>query len=143
MSNSDAVPLRRERLSSLKNPHLSRMSAATPAAPKPASKRKACPNASCKKPNVQEIDGNRACLGCGTMITDTNIVAEVTFGETAAGAAVVQGAFVGEGQRHAKSMGSAFRRSGGGVESREQTEINGIWFLDVPSSPALQLTRCD
>jgi len=59
------------------------------------------------------------------MLSDSNIVSEVTFGETSAGAAVVQGAFVGEGQRHAKTMGSAFRRAGGGMESREQTEYNG------------------
>ncbi|KAF2457928.1 hypothetical protein BDY21DRAFT_378992 [Lineolata rhizophorae] len=79
----------------------------------------------CRTPDVKDTENGRVCLSCGTMISESNIVSEVTFGETAAGAAVVQGAFVGEGQRHARSMGSAFRRVGGGMESREQTEYRG------------------
>lgn len=59
------------------------------------------------------------------MISESEIVSEVTFGETSAGAATVQGAFVGEHQRHAKTMGPGFRRAAGGIDSREQTELNG------------------
>lgn len=59
------------------------------------------------------------------MVSDSNIVSEVTFGETSTGAAVVQGGFVGEGQRHARSLGSAFRRAGGS-DSREMTESFGV-----------------
>ncbi|KAK5145113.1 hypothetical protein LTR04_001398, partial [Oleoguttula sp. CCFEE 6159] len=110
-----------ERLASLKNPQNNRVG--RPAQRKPAA-RNTCPNASCKTPDIQELDGNRVCLSCGTILSDSNVVSEVGFGETAAGAAVVQGGFVGEGQRFAKSMGSAFKRTGGG-DSREQTEFNG------------------
>jgi len=65
------------------------------------------------------------------MVSETNIVSEVTFGESSTGAAVVQGGFVGEGQRHAKSLGTAFRRAGG-MESREATEQNGNYLLHPP-----------
>ena len=71
------------------------------------------------------MDGEKVCISCGTIISDANIVSEVTFGETSTGAAVVQGALVGDGQRHARTMGSGFRRLGGHMESREQTEYNG------------------
>lgn len=64
------------------------------------------------------------CSGCGTVISESNIVSEVTFGESASGAAVVQGTFVGEGQTHVRSFGPGFQR-GGGMESREMTEQNG------------------
>jgi len=73
------------------------------------------------------MDGQTVCAVCGTQISESNIVSEVTFGETAGGQAVVQGAFVGEGQRYAKSMGSGLRISGlGGTDSREMTERNGM-----------------
>ena len=153
MSANLTARVPRERLSSLKNPHADRRtqlvapsaipsvaSAATaasgaaragavkvgtgPGAAR-AQVRKACPNPECSTPDIQEIDGERACISCGTIINDSNIVAEVTFGESSAGAAVVQGGFVGEGQRHARSAGPGFRWSGGHGESREITEYHG------------------
>ena len=145
-----AARVPRERLSSLKNPHADRrVSLATPSAAQAtatsssslrngasnagtsgtgagrAQVRRACPNPECNTPDIQEIDGERACISCGTIINDSNIVAEVTFGESSAGAAVVQGGFVGEGQRHARSVAPGFRRPGGHGESREITEYHG------------------
>ena len=141
MSTKLAARPPRERLSSLKRPRSDRnapsffsasasasaptaATAATGAIGRPAV-RKACPNPTCSTPDIQEIDGERVCISCGTIINDSNIVAEVTFGESSAGAAVVQGGFVGEGQRHARSLGPGFRRSGGHGESREITEYHG------------------
>ena len=83
-----------------------------------------CPNPDCASPDVQEIDGQQTCINCGATVPDSNIVSEVTFGESSTGAAVVQGGFVGEGQRHAKTLGPAFRR-GAMSDSREHTEGTG------------------
>jgi transcription factor IIIB subunit 2 len=86
--------------------------------PKPA--KRACPNKECATPKVE--DG--VCHNCGTIVDDSNIVAEVQFGETSQGAAVVQGSFVGAEQGVAKSLGPAFRRAGGN-EDRESTIREG------------------
>ena len=121
----------RERLASIKNPHPAPLSsrAVPPRTTQPAraqqkSKAYTCPNPACPAPNIVEDDDKRVCEGCGTVISDSNIVSEVTFGETSAGAAVVQGQHVGADQAYAKSMGPAFKRAGG-MESREITDMNG------------------
>jgi transcription factor IIIB 90 kDa subunit len=75
-----------------------------------------CPNKSCEKPNV--VDG--ICQTCGRIADDSNIVAEVQFGETSSGAAVVQGSYIGADQAGVRSMGPAFRRVGGS-EDREKS----------------------
>jgi transcription factor IIIB subunit 2 len=41
--------------------------------------------------------GNGFCVSCGTVIEENTIVNEVSFGETSTGAAMVQGAYVGQG----------------------------------------------
>jgi transcription factor IIIB subunit 2 len=82
--------------------------------------RRLCPNKTCSSPKVE--DG--ICKSCGTIIEDSNIVAEVQFGESASGAAVVQGSFVSADQGTAKSMGPAFRRAGDG-QDREKTLREG------------------
>ncbi|KAI9689940.1 MAG: transcription factor TFIIIB subunit brf1 [Bathelium mastoideum] len=88
----------------------------------PASPKNTCSNPDCSYPKPVEIDGERVCETCGSIISENNIVAEVTFGENSAGAAVVQGGYIGEGQRHAKTLGAAVNRKvGGGLTSREQT----------------------
>ncbi|KAG6007683.1 hypothetical protein E4U21_005643 [Claviceps maximensis] len=91
-------------------------SVATPA-------RRQCPNKACPKPNV--IDGT--CRTCGRVADDSNIVAEVQFGETSSGAAMVQGSFIGADQAGVRSMGPAFRRVGG-TEDREKSirEARGL-----------------
>lgn len=85
--------------------------------------RQQCPNKACPKPNV--VDGT--CQTCGRVADESNIVAEVQFGETSSGAAVVQGSFVGADQGGARSMGPAFRRVGGS-EDREKSirEARGL-----------------
>lgn len=87
-------------------------------------KTSSCPNPTCPAPNIVEDEGQKVCSGCGTVISESNIVSEVSFGESASGAAVVQGAFVGEDQTHVRSYGPSFQR-GGGMESRELTEATG------------------
>ncbi|KAI9831559.1 MAG: hypothetical protein M1819_004789 [Sarea resinae] len=89
-----------------------------------ARSRNACPNPSCTDPKLEDIDDKRVCVNCGTVVSDSNIVSEVQFGESSSGAAVVQGSYVGADQSHARSMGSAFKRAGG-MDSREITESNG------------------
>lgn len=112
----------RERLASLKDPRETRMNRSSPRPQRPTGPQ--CPDPNCTNPQIEDVGDHKVCINCGTMISDSNIVSEVTFGETSTGAAVVQGGFVGEGQRHAKSLGSAFRRAGG-MESRELTESFG------------------
>ncbi|RAH85301.1 putative transcription factor TFIIIB complex subunit Brf1 [Aspergillus japonicus CBS 114.51] len=86
-----------------------------------------CPNPGCPAPHIVEDDGQKVCSGCGTVISEANIVSEVTFGETSSGAAVVQGTFVGEDQSHVRSTGPG--RFHGGTESRELTEANGNRYI--------------
>ena len=85
---------------------------------KPA--KRACPNKECDNPKVE--DG--ICHNCGTVVTESNIVAEVQFGEGASGNAFVQGSFVGADSGAAKSLGPAFRRAGGDGD-RESTIREG------------------
>ena len=110
----------RERLATLKRPG---RPGSTAAPSRPLQKK---PTTCCDTPQHSTEDSHTVCLNCGQEVSDANIVSEVTFGETAAGAAVVQGGQVGENQRYAKSsLGPGFRR-GMGTESREQTEKNGV-----------------
>ncbi|EGO23148.1 hypothetical protein SERLADRAFT_371381 [Serpula lacrymans var. lacrymans S7.9] len=66
--------------------------------------------------------GNGFCVKCGTVVEENTIVSEVTFGETSAGAAMVQGSYVGQGSTHARMNGPFGNR--GSSESREQTIAN-------------------
>ncbi|KAF8446219.1 cyclin-like protein [Boletus edulis BED1] len=66
--------------------------------------------------------GNGFCVKCGTVVEENTIVSEVTFGETSTGAAMVQGAYVGQGSTHARMSGPFGKR--GSAESREQTIAN-------------------
>ncbi|KAK5996762.1 B-related factor 1 [Cladobotryum mycophilum] len=85
--------------------------------------RQQCANKACPKPNV--VDGT--CQTCGRVADDSNIVAEVQFGETSSGAAMVQGTFVAADQGGVRAMGPAFRRVGGS-EDREKSirEARGL-----------------
>ncbi len=85
-----------------------------------SSSRLQCPNKACKNPNV--VDGT--CRTCGRVADDSNIVAEVSFGENAQGAAVVQGSFLGHDQGGIRPMaGIGHRRvaGNGSAEARERT----------------------
>ncbi|SPO04058.1 related to transcription factor IIIB [Cephalotrichum gorgonifer] len=78
---------------------------------------KQCPNKSCTRPNV--VDGT--CRSCGRVADDSNIVSEITFGETSGGAAVVQGSYIGADQGGVRSYGPNFRRIGGSSDEREKS----------------------
>jgi transcription factor IIIB subunit 2 len=92
--------------------------------PKPAAKPKPALRKCCEKPNISTDDGSTICYNCGVIHESNTIVSEVTFGETAGGAAMVEGGFIGENQRHANSMGGTMRGLGG-MASREQAEMLG------------------
>lgn len=125
------------RLASLKPPSSTQIkrpqsiSRPQPTRPTTHPKTTTCPNPGCPAPHIVEDDGQKVCSGCGTVISEANIVSEVTFGESSSGAAVVQGTFVGEDQSHVRSFGPGFQR-GGAMESREITEQNGM----LPSLPS-------
>lgn len=62
--------------------------------------------------------GDISCTNCGSVVEENPIVSEVQFGESASGAAMVQGAMVGADQARANfNMRNA-------MESREQTLLN-------------------
>ncbi len=89
--------------------------------------RQQCPNPSCPKPNV--VDGT--CRTCGRVADDSNIVAEVTFGENSSGAAVVQGSYLAADQGGVRGVsGREFRRvaGSGASEAREKSirEAKGL-----------------
>jgi len=83
----------------------------TPALPTPLIHQKAkqvarqkprqCPNIECEDSDVQD-DGT--CHSCGCVLDDSNIVAEVTFGESGSGAAIVNGTFVAADQGTATGL---------------------------------------
>ncbi|KAG2419713.1 hypothetical protein HFD88_004509 [Aspergillus terreus] len=123
------------RLASLKPPSSTQIkrpqsiSRPQPTRPTTHPKTTTCPNPGCPAPHIVEDDGQKVCSGCGTVISEANIVSEVTFGESSSGAAVVQGTFVGEDQSHVRSFGPGFQR-GGAMESREITEQNGSRYIN-------------
>ena len=78
----------------------------------------------CDAPNISAEEGSTLCYNCGRVFEESAIVSEVTFGETAGGAAMVEGGFIGDNQRHANSMGGTMRGLGG-MASREQAEMLG------------------
>lgn len=86
-----------------------------------AKARRLCPNKTCPAPKIE--DG--VCRTCGTIVEESNIVSEITFGESSSGAAVVQGSFVSADSGAANSMGPAFQRAGGGGQDREKTLREG------------------
>lgn len=76
-----------------------------------------CQNPSCPGPSI--VDG--VCQTCGRVVDESNIVAEVQFGESSTGAAVVQGQFVGEDQGGITSIHPALRRIGGSADTRDRS----------------------
>ncbi|KAJ8101811.1 Brf1-like TBP-binding domain-containing protein [Lipomyces tetrasporus] len=84
--------------------------------------RAVCPY--CKGTSIEDNGaGDICCTNCAAVLEDSQIVAEVTFGETTSGAAMVHGSFIGEHQSYARG-GGGFRKNGS-WESREQTFANG------------------
>lgn len=92
--------------------------------PQQGAKRQPAVYKCCDNPVISAEDGSTLCYSCGTVHQESAIVSEVTFGETAGGAAMVEGGFIGENQRHANSMGGTMRGLGG-MQSRDQAEMLG------------------
>ncbi|KAI9757924.1 MAG: hypothetical protein M4579_003260 [Chaenotheca gracillima] len=92
-----------------------------------------CPNPACNEPDIQDADDKKVCVNCGTVVSDSNIVSEVQFGDSASGAAVVQGSYVSADQTHTRTMGPAFKRAGG-MESREMSDANGRRYINQLAS---------
>ncbi|KAH0552983.1 hypothetical protein GP486_006819 [Trichoglossum hirsutum] len=108
--------------------HLGRIKNVKGPRPRGGANSRTCPNPTCGATGDKITDDadKRVCTECGTVLSDSNIVSEVQFGETSSGAAVVQGSFIGADQTHARSLGAAFKRAGG-MESRDVTDANGEW----------------
>ncbi|RPA86452.1 cyclin-like protein [Ascobolus immersus RN42] len=71
----------------------------------------------CANPKIESVPGGATCTSCGAVHDESNIVSEISFGESASGAATVNGGFVAAGQRYAKTGGPF--QGGGSEESRE------------------------
>ncbi|KAI9844038.1 MAG: transcription factor TFIIIB subunit brf1 [Sclerophora amabilis] len=106
---------------------------APPIRRQPTSNARTCPNPSCNDPHLEDVDDKRVCTSCGSVVSDSNIVSEVQFGDSASGAAVVQGSYVSADQSHTRSLGSAFKRAGG-MESREISDANGRRYINQLAS---------
>ncbi|KAK4956265.1 transcription factor TFIIIB subunit brf1 [Elasticomyces elasticus] len=108
------APPRRQRLDTLNPP--------PPGRPRPKPRAAPTRPACCEEPKIESEDGSRVCVNCGTQIEEANIVADVTFEENAQGAATVQGGFIGENARHARTLGTgAYRKIGGGQRDATQS----------------------
>lgn len=68
---------------------------------------------------------------CGTVVAENVLSAEIGFGESSSGAAIVQGSYVSD-----SAMGAKLSRPGarhGNVESREVTIGNGKLWKGFPT----------
>ena len=84
-----------------------------------------CENTECANSDVVEDEGTLICRTCGFILQESQITQELTFGEAANGAAVVQGVYVGANDETARSSGNFGPRFGGGMTSRQISERNG------------------
>ena len=103
----------------------------TPQPPAAASKptkssKPQCENRECSNSDVVDDDGKLICRTCGFILQETQITQELTFGEAANGAAVVQGVYVGANDESARISGMAGPRFGSGMTSRQISERDGI-----------------
>lgn len=114
--------------------------ASPPAAPRPTNKdRPSCPNPRCPNPSALVTDG--FCSACGREIDSSNIVAEVVFGETSSGAAIVQGSYVAADQGTTRNMAPGIRRLGGLVgDNREKTIREGKFSIRALACALFLLT---
>ncbi|UZJ53430.1 hypothetical protein CBS101457_002750 [Exobasidium rhododendri] len=80
--------------------------------------------AACDSSDIDYSDSSTSCRNCGLVIEESQIVSDVTFAENSAGGAVVQGSYVSNEQRGARTQGPGGYRSGGVGASREQTLMN-------------------
>ncbi|EUC64530.1 transcription factor IIIB 90 kDa subunit, putative [Rhizoctonia solani AG-3 Rhs1AP] len=92
---------------------------------------KLCPECGGGVIEYNEAAGNGFCNQCGTLVEENRIVAEVTFGESASGAAIAHGSFVALGQTRAHTSG-AFGH--GSSEPGEQSAAHGRMLIRQQSS---------
>ncbi|TID24952.1 hypothetical protein E2P81_ATG04058 [Venturia nashicola] len=111
---------RRVRLPSLRGGTPS-PSPAPQSAPAPRKNIKTCTG--CAEADIQEHNGQLVCMNCGTVASDSLIVNDVTFGEAASGAALVQGTTIHAGERTTRQVNIGFRR--GGV-TKEEAQANAL-----------------
>jgi transcription initiation factor TFIIIB Brf1 subunit/transcription initiation factor TFIIB len=77
--------------------------------------------------------GNGFCVQCGTVLEENTIINEVSFGETAAGAAMVQGSYVGQGASKFGRVDSVYvlkrirssRSYGGSIWKQREYRVEG------------------
>ncbi|CEJ00569.1 hypothetical protein RMCBS344292_14621 [Rhizopus microsporus] len=81
-----------------------------------------CSNCGSNRTESDAASGTSYCIDCGTVLEENTIVAEVTFGETSGGRAILQGSFAGDSGRIAG--GGLFGRNRG-REGQEQALENG------------------
>ncbi|KZT60056.1 hypothetical protein CALCODRAFT_466235 [Calocera cornea HHB12733] len=79
-----------------------------------------CPNCGGRSFDFDREQGQSFCIECGCVTEQNAIVAEVTFGETSGGAAIVQGSHVAAGATRAKINAPWGKQ--GNVESMEQAK---------------------
>lgn len=83
----------------------------------------------CHSSEIDHSESTVTCNGCGLVLEESQIVSDVTFGENSAGGAVVQGSYVSNEQRGARTQGPGGYRSGGVGASREQTVANARFAI--------------
>ena len=84
-----------------------------------------CTNPVCGQSDVASEDGNLVCQNCGTVVRDDHITSEVTFGETASGAAVLQGTHIGADQAFANLSAPRGSKIYGEQDNRKIAENTG------------------
>ena len=116
-----------QRLKSLKDPRPRTAETLKSALRQPTTKSgpPTCTNPVCGQSNVTSEDGNLVCQNCGTVVRDDHITSEVTFGETANGAAVLQGTHVGADQAYTHLSAPGGSKITGGSDSRKIAENSG------------------
>ena len=116
-----------QRLKSLKDPRPRTVESLKSALRQPTTKSgpPTCNNPVCGQSDVASEDGNLVCQNCGTVVRDDHITSEVTFGETANGAAVLQGTHMGADQAYSHLSAPGGSKITGGQDSRKITENNG------------------
>ncbi len=88
-----------------------------------------CTNSQCTNPNVVEEDLVLVCVSCGSVVQESRIVSEVTFGENPTGGATLQGSHVAADQSYARAPPGQRLKMSGGMDSREITEANGTYLM--------------
>ncbi|KAJ1972436.1 transcription factor TFIIIB subunit brf1 [Dimargaris xerosporica] len=82
-----------------------------------------CPSCGSNKIEYDHSNGTTFCVECGAVSEENAIVSEVTFGESASGAAILQGTLVSSDSGRINVSGHYGKRNA--LQSRERTLTNG------------------